>query len=46
MPYVTPAGGSRAPAPKPGPQLGRISKLAWRQPIGGVRATAPTAGTR
>ena len=42
MPYVSPTGGSRTPTLKPGPTLGRISRLAWRQPIGGVRTTAPS----
>jgi hypothetical protein len=46
MPYVSPTGGSRAPTPKPAPELGRISMVAWRQPTGGVRALTPSAGKR
>ena len=46
MPYVSPRGGSRLPTPKPGPTLGRLSRLAWRQTIGGVRAAAPSASPR
>ena len=41
MPYSSPKGGSRTPTPKPGPTLGRISRVAWRQPTGGVRTTRP-----
>jgi len=46
MPYVSPKGGDRTPTPKPGPTLGRISRVAWRQPVGGVRAIAATAASR
>jgi len=46
MPYATPIGGSRVPTPKPAPRVGRISMVAWRQPMGGVRTVAPSAGTR
>ncbi len=37
MSYVPPSGGSRRPAPKPTPAVGRITMAAWRQPTGGVR---------
>ncbi len=47
MSYITPTGGSRHPTPKPGPSLGRVSMVAWRQPTGGVRsASLPSPGTR
>ena len=46
MPYTSPTGGTRAPAPKPAPQLGRITRVAWRQPTGGSRTTAPSTGAR
>ena len=46
MPYVSPRGGDRTPTPKPGPVLGRVSRVAWRQPVGGVRSTAPSVGRR
>ena len=42
MTYTSPKGGTRTPAPKPGPSLVRVPMYAWRQPTGGVRATAPT----
>ena len=41
MTYVTPTGGSRQPTPRPVPTLGRITMVAWRQPVGGVRPAAP-----
>jgi hypothetical protein len=41
MPYVSPAGGSRAPTPKPRPSIGRVTMVAWRQPTGGTRTTGP-----
>lgn len=47
MTYSTPTGGSRQPTPKPVPTLGRVTMVAWRQPIGGVRRSAtPSPGTR
>ena len=46
MPYVSPTGGSRAPTPKPAPDPGRISMVAWRQPTGGVRSTTPSISKR
>ena len=42
MRYVTPAGGSRTPTPKPAPKRGRIPMDAWRQPTGGVRSAPPS----
>jgi hypothetical protein len=45
MPYVSPKGGSRLPTPKPGPRMGRITRVAWRQPVGGARSVAPSPGT-
>jgi len=39
--YITPKGGSRQPTPKPEPNPGRIPMVAWRQPVGGVRPSAP-----
>ena len=46
MPYSSPKGGSRTPTPKPGPTLGRITRSAWRQPIGGVRPSASPGASR
>jgi hypothetical protein len=46
MPYVTPTGGSRQPAPRPIPTLGRLAMTSWRQPVGGVRPASVPSGAR
>ncbi len=43
LPYSTPKGGTRVPAPKPAPKLGPAPMSTWRQPTGGVRSTSSRA---
>jgi hypothetical protein len=46
MTYRTPTGGSRQSIPRPGPSPGHIPMVVWRQPVGGIRTTAPPKPTR